>query len=1092
MSYMLATILTAIPPQFAWAFPSADVGNTVQANVMVTDSASTPVMANSVKSGTITLNPALAIPSISPTIRTIDSGQGVTFSSAWTGGTPTYGASIYSSSTTTCNTQSTLVQQDIGLSSNTVTFSPVYPDSTTYYCIYVTDNALNSPSVTQPISSGVSTPGQIAFSPSGTYAYMTNQGSNNVIIINTASNTITGVITAGFNSPEGVAISPSGTYAYVTNSGSNNVVIINTTTNTVVNSITSGFSVPHYVAFSPSGTYAYVTNCNTPCGNNIAGNVVIINTATNSVTDSITSGFTNPTGVAFSPDGSYAYVVNSYTGNVVYINTATNTVINSINVGSNPVGVAFSPSGTYAYVSHNYYAGPLGVIDTATNTVTAQVPAYADSSHSVGVAFSPSGRYAYVSTLNSVLIINPGVQTTNSINSEVTVNPTLSAPAISPSNPPIDSGQSVNLTVAWTGGTSPYTVKYYLGTSATCSSDTTLVATHSSISGTSNTLSVSPTSSTYYCATVTDSATTPETTTSGATILGTWTAQNSLLNTFSGGSCVLDANTIFCADGNIANTVESAPITNNVIGTWTSQNSLLNIFYTGSCVLDANTIFCADGGNANTVESNPITNNVIGTWTSQNSLLNTFRSGSCVLDVNTIFCVDGYPTYNTVESAPITNNVIGTWTSQNSLLNSFFGGSCVLDANTIFCADGNIANTVESAQITDNVIGTWTAQNSLLNNMDGGSCVLDANTIFCAGGGVLGSNTVESAPILTVGSTEVVVNPALGIPTLTASNTLTVYAGNYEAFGSSWSGGTPPYTANYQVFNTTTGTVISSALYTGITGTSNTFLWLVPAAAEGNTVSANVLITDSASTPESANSASTAAITIPKSKTNSVSNPYAGGPTGYFGPNSTLSSSTTSTSTSSSTSTILPATTITQITASPGATLICNDTSGYYIHYPSLNATFHTMPGLSGCFSITAVNVTPEYRALNHSVMVAINYSFSNMDVSSNITIHYPCGTAPSTIAPFILRNGTWDKINPFILNVAACTITFAAPVNPVIAILNTSTSTSVAVTTYNATTVQTTISAQTPTQQQSYLVIAVIIIVIIAAAILVYIRIRR
>ena len=226
---------------------------------------------------------------------------------------------------------------------------------------------------------------------------MANHGSNNVIIINTASNTITGAITAGFNGPEGVAISPDGSYAYVVNQGSNNVVIINTTTNTVINSITSGFSAPQRVAFSPSGTYAYVTNCNTPCGNNIAGNVVIINTATNTVVNSITSGFTEPTGVAFSPSGTYAYVANHYTGNVVYINTATNTVINSINIGPvNLEGVAFSPSGTYAYVAYSYYAGPLGVIDTATNTVTSYVPAYAGSSNPTGVAFSPSGTYAYV------------------------------------------------------------------------------------------------------------------------------------------------------------------------------------------------------------------------------------------------------------------------------------------------------------------------------------------------------------------------------------------------------------------------------------------------------------------------------------------------------------------------------------------------------------------------------------------------------------------------------------------------------------------------------------------------------------------------
>ena len=510
------------PPQFAWAFPSADAGNTVQANVLVTDSASTPAMANSVKSGTITLNPALGTPTISPSNPTIDSGQSVTFTSSWTGGTPTYGASLYSSPTSTCNTQSTLVQQDIGLSSNTVTFSSLTPSASTYYCIYITDNALNSPSTTRLSSSGTNQPGQIAFSPSGTYAYMANHGSNNVIIINTASNTITGAITAGFNGPEGVAISPDGSYAYVTNQGSNNVVIINTATNTVVNSITSGFSVPQDAAFSPSGTYAYVTNCNTPCGNNIAGNVVIINTATNTVTNTMASGFKEPTGVAFSPDGSYAYVVNYYAENVVYINTATNTVINSINIGPvNLEGVSFSPSGTYAYVAYSYYAGPLGVIDTATNTITAYVPAYAGSSNPHGVAFSPSGTYAYVSTLDDgILIVNPGVETTNSVNSEVTVNPTLGIPTLtsSPSLPSTqNAGNTITFTSSWSGGTSTYTVNYLIVNSLSGNLVANMLFT--GVTGTSNsfawTISTADAGNTLQAnVIITDSATTPETTNS--------------------------------------------------------------------------------------------------------------------------------------------------------------------------------------------------------------------------------------------------------------------------------------------------------------------------------------------------------------------------------------------------------------------------------------------------------------------------------------------------------------------------------------------------------------------------------------------------
>jgi hypothetical protein len=82
----------------------------------------------------------------------------------------------------------------------------------------------------------------------------------------------------------------------------------------------------------------------------------------------------------------------------------------------------------------------------------------------------------------------------------VTVNPALSAGAITPSSPTIDSGQSITLTAHASGGTAPYSYKWYSGASTTCSSDTSL------LSSTTSTQSVSPTVNTYYCYAVTDSA----------------------------------------------------------------------------------------------------------------------------------------------------------------------------------------------------------------------------------------------------------------------------------------------------------------------------------------------------------------------------------------------------------------------------------------------------------------------------------------------------------------------------------------------------------------------------------------------------------
>ena len=161
------------------------------------------------------------------------------------------------------------------------------------------------------------------------------------------------------------------------------------------------------------------------------------------------------------------------------------------------------------------------------------------------------------------------------------------------------------------------------------------------------------------------------------------------------------------------------------------------------------------------------------------------------------------------------------------------------------------------------------------------------------------------------------------------------------------------------------------------------------------------------------------------SSTSQVSNPYAGGSTGYFGPGPTPTIPTSKTSVTTVSTTILPVTTILPINASTGTTNICNDTSGYTINYPSLNATIKIAPGI-GCFRINVTNSTLQSKALNRSVITALNYTVNNTNVSTDATLHYSCSIPNSDVAPFILRNSTWQEITPFTLNAAACTVEFA------------------------------------------------------------------
>ena len=120
-------------------------------------------------------------------------------------------------------------------------------------------------------------------------AYVTNQASGTVSVIETSGNTVAATVTVG-DGPGGVAITPDGAFAYVSNfQGSGTVSVIETSTNTVAATVTVGGG-PHGVAITPDGAFAYVTNAN-------GDNVSVIETSTNTVTATVTVG-DSPFGVA--------------------------------------------------------------------------------------------------------------------------------------------------------------------------------------------------------------------------------------------------------------------------------------------------------------------------------------------------------------------------------------------------------------------------------------------------------------------------------------------------------------------------------------------------------------------------------------------------------------------------------------------------------------------------------------------------------------------------------------------------------------------------------------------------------------------------
>src|SRR5258707_6039512 len=95
-------------------------------------------------------------------------------------------------------------------------------------------------------------------------AYITNQRSNTVSVIDTATNAVSATILVDIN-PFGVAVSPDGSKVYVTNAFSNTVSVIDTATNAVGATIPVGVTpgcrpspCTMSVAVSPKGSKVYV------------------------------------------------------------------------------------------------------------------------------------------------------------------------------------------------------------------------------------------------------------------------------------------------------------------------------------------------------------------------------------------------------------------------------------------------------------------------------------------------------------------------------------------------------------------------------------------------------------------------------------------------------------------------------------------------------------------------------------------------------------------------------------------------------------------------------------------------------------------
>ncbi|WP_344757823.1 beta-propeller fold lactonase family protein [Mucilaginibacter dorajii] len=262
--------------------------------------------------------------------------------------------------------------------------------------VSVINTATNKVITTIPVGAN---PYTVTASKDGNRIYVVNSISNNVSVISTLTNAVIATIGVGAN-PLGAIISEDGSRLYVINKSTNSVSFINTITTEVIKTMQLN-AVPYNIAISKDGGTLFVTNYE-------ANTVSVINIATETISDiAVNPG---PFGIVSSPDGSKVYITNELDNKFSVIDVATKIAIASIPVGQTPYGIAVSPDGSRIYVSCAV-ENKIKVINAANNAIIASVDV---GEYPYGISVSDDGSQLYSVNLNSsdVTVVNTA---TNSV-----------------------------------------------------------------------------------------------------------------------------------------------------------------------------------------------------------------------------------------------------------------------------------------------------------------------------------------------------------------------------------------------------------------------------------------------------------------------------------------------------------------------------------------------------------------------------------------------------------------------------------------------------------------------------------------------------
>jgi YVTN family beta-propeller protein len=204
----------------------------------------------------------------------------------------------------------------------------------------------------------------VRLSPSGDTLAVCAEGQHKVLLVDAKTFEITTRIPTEGKNPEHCEFAPDAKLLLTSNEGSDNLDVIDLAAKKSVGTIaTSGH--PRGAAFVPGTTHVYVAQ-------ESANAVDVIDLASRKKIASIATPL-RTAGVTVSHDGKRIYAAAGGAGSVAVIDVATNKVTNEIKVGQRPWNMALTPDGKKLYVA-NGRSNSVSVIDTASLKVTKEIP----------------------------------------------------------------------------------------------------------------------------------------------------------------------------------------------------------------------------------------------------------------------------------------------------------------------------------------------------------------------------------------------------------------------------------------------------------------------------------------------------------------------------------------------------------------------------------------------------------------------------------------------------------------------------------------------------------------------------------------------